>query len=311
MSRLLHSSPLARRLLPVSIVLLVVTAFLPPAVGAWPGWFGRLLLFFVAPISEPVRGIASWLSPPEPKTQDTAIAAIQQQAEGYRQQLLRAQVEVEQLRQQITDLQRGALLNDLPVRQMHASVIATSSDLTSHLLRIKAGTAQGVEVNSVATVKGLQLLGRVVNADRRTCEIQPITSPAAGQIRGVVMLSDMIRGPECLLEPRGDGTLVGPVEDLRQWPPGIVLPEGTQPGDPVRVKVRQTVQLFDPSWPKSSQMLTIGVIEEVQPAPDQPLRQVITVRPTLRLERVSEVVLRYSAADEADGGERAGEDGDQ
>lgn len=302
MSRLLHTSPLARRSLPIMIVLLTVTAFLPPGAGNWPAWFGRLLKFFVAPVSQPIHGLAGWLSPAEDvRGDDQALRAVQQQAEGYRQQLQRAQLEIEQLHTQIADLQLGRQLNpDLPVRQMHAAVIGTSSDLTSGLLWVKSGRGDGVEINSVATVRGQQLLGRVVLSEQRSCQVQPITSKAAGQIRGVVMLTDLARGPECILEPKGDGTLVGPVEDLRQWPPGTLPPPDAPAGDPVRARVGQTVRLLDPSWPKSSQMLFIGVVERVDPAPNQPLRQVVTVRPTLRLERVSEVVLRFSAVD-ADG----------
>lgn len=298
MSRLLHTSPLARRLLPITIGFLVITTFLPPAVGAWPAWFGRLVRFFIAPISQPVRGLAGWLSPAEqPRGDDQVSESLRLQAEGYRQQLLRAQLEIDQLRTQISDLQLGRQLNpDLPVRLMHAAVIGTSSDLSSSLLSIKAGQADGVEVNSVATFRGQQLLGRVVSSDQRSCQVQPITSSHAGQLRGVVMLTDLIRGPECHLEPAGDGTLVGPVEDLRQWPEGSQPPEDAVQGDPIRARVGQTVRLQDPSWPKSSQALFIGLVERVEPAPDQPLRQIITVRPTLRLERVSEVVLRFSAA---------------
>lgn len=299
MPRLSHPSPLARRLLPLAVASMAVTAFLPPAAGGWPRWFGGLVQFFVAPISQPVRSLAGWLAPAdEAEAGGEAARALQQQAEGYRQQLLRAQLDIEHLRGQIAELQLGRQLNpDLPVRQMHAAVIGTSSDLASGLLWIKAGRADGVEPNSVAAVRGQQLLGRVVRSDERTCHVQPITTRAAGQIRGVVMLSDLVRGPECLLEPRGNGTLTGPVEDMRSWPPGAPRHADAAPGDPVRPLVGQTVRLLDPSWPRSSQMLIIGVIEQVEPAGDQPLRQVITVRPTVRLERVSEIILRFVAPD--------------
>jgi cell shape-determining protein MreC len=305
MPRSLHSSPLARRLLPVSIGILTITAFLPPSVASWPSWFGGLLKFFIAPISQPVRGLAGWLSSAEePLESNSAIANYELQIEQYRQLLLRSEREIEQYRQQIADLQLARQLNpELPVRLMHAAVIGSSSDLSSRLLWIKAGTSDGVEVNSVATVRGQQLLGKVVLTEPRSCQVQPITSTAAGQIRGVVMLSDLIRGPECLLEPKGDGTLVGPVEDLRQWPVGTIPPPDAVVGDPIKAKVGQTIRLQDQSWPRSSQALFIGVIEKVEPAPNQPLRQVITVRPTMSLERVSEVVLRFFSSQDAGGRE--------
>ncbi|HLO40409.1 MAG TPA: hypothetical protein VK176_05240 [Phycisphaerales bacterium] len=300
MPRLIHSSPLARRLLPVTIGILSITAFLPSSASSVPSWCGRLLKFFIAPISQPVRGVANWLSPAEePTDKSSAITNLELQVEQYRQLLLRAERDIDLYKQQIEDLQLGRQLNpDLPVRLMHAAVIGGSSDLASRLLWVKAGTSDGVEVNSVATVRGQQLLGRVVNADPRSCQVQPITSLQAGQIRGVVMLSDLVRGPECILEPKGDGTLVGPVEDLRQWPAGSAPPPDAVAGQPIHAKVGQVVRLQDERWPRSSQALFIGVVEKVEPAPNQQLRQIITVRPTMSLDRVSEVVIRFFSKDD-------------
>ena len=47
-------------------------------------------------------------------------------------------------------------------------------------------------------------------------------------------------------------------------------------------------------WPKNAQYLVVGTIERVEPNPAMPLRPTIVVRPSLRLERVSEVILRLS-----------------
>jgi cell shape-determining protein MreC len=311
MSRPPPSSPIAQRLLPVALVVLVITSFLPPGWGEWAGAFGRLVRFFVAPISQPVRGLTGWLSPPDERGPETQVVrSLEDQAESYRQQLLRTRQENEQLRDLIAELQRGIRLNpDLPVRQMHAAVIGNSSDLESSLMWIRAGSSDGVDVNSVATARGLQLLGRVVASDGKTCHVQPITSRRAGQIRGVVMLAETAVGPECLLEPQGDGTFRGPVEDLREWPSGVPLAPDHSAGQPVRAVVGQSVRLRDPNWPKSSQMLMVGTVESVEPAPDQPLRQIVTVRPTLRLERVSEVVLRLSTPGDDEPAQRPSAEG--
>jgi hypothetical protein len=87
-------------------------------------------------------------------------------------------------------------------------------------------------------------------------------------------------GLECLLSPSADNTLRGPVEDARGIEPS--------PG--------QIVRLADSDrWPASAQMLLVGRVESVEPDPNQPLRKVVIVRPSLKLDRVSEVVLRISA----------------
>lgn len=103
----------------------------------------------------------------------------------------------------------------------------------------------------------------------------------------------MLDNPEarllCQLEPIGNGTLRGPVF-RPEAPAGS--PEASAP-EPA---VGQTVRLDDDAdrWPRHAQMLIIGRVERVDPNPDMPLRKIITVRPTLALDRVSEVVLRIS-----------------
>lgn len=297
----------AKRLLPVMVLVLTCLAFTPSRFTGWVTWLGGLAEFFVAPISQPFFALSRWLSPAERRPHDDeALRALEDQAEGYRQQLLREQQVNSQLREQIRELQRGIAINpDLAVTQLTAPVIGVSSDLTSGLLRVRAGARESVEVNTVATARGLQLLGKVVSVASRTSQVQPMTDKVAGRMQGVVMASEVAIGASCLLEPLGDGTLRGDVEYERSGEINTA-PDGTVGGGaPFIATVGQTVRLSDPTWPRSAQMLVIGLVERVEPKPDQPLRQVITVRPTLRLDRVSEVVLRLSrdAAEPAQGRE--------
>ncbi|HZW10279.1 MAG TPA: hypothetical protein VFF69_10290, partial [Phycisphaerales bacterium] len=94
-------------------------------------------------------------------------------------------------------------------------------------------------------------------------------------------------GFACKLRPAGDGTLKGDVGD-----PGAQGSRLIQPG--------QVVRLFDRHWPASAQMLVIGAVESVEPAPDSPLRPVIVVRPTVALERVTEVIVRITPEERED-----------
>src|SRR5262249_3543996 len=80
--------------------------------------------------------------------------------------------------------------------------------------------------------------------------------------------------------PLGDGTLKGPVSTE-----GLSGPEpNLQPGQIVRLDDQER-------WPRHAQMLVIGKIESGEPSPDQPLRKIVTRRPTLLLDRLREVVL--------------------
>jgi hypothetical protein len=88
-----------------------------------------------------------------------------------------------------------------------------------------------------------------------------------------------------VLEPVGDGTLKG---DVLRIGPGS--PEATG-ALPIPV-VGQVVRLDDTGWPDSSRMLIVGRVESVSTSPEDPLRPVIVVRPTINVERLAEVLLR-------------------
>lgn len=290
----------ARRGLLIAIAVLCVLAFVPSRWTWWAGDLGRLVQFFAAPISQPFAAASRWAAPATRHRDEAEVAGLKDELEATRSKLMRVEAENGRLRDQIQELQRGIALNpDLPVQPVLAPVYGSSSDLSAGLLRVRAGTKQGVDVNSVATTSGLQLVGRVVSAGSRTCTVLPITSKAAGSLRAMVMVDQTSNGLACTLTPEGDGLLRGPVEDRRG--PGSA---------PVEPRIGQSVRLADPDhWPSNSQMLLIGEVVSVEPAPSQPLRKIITVRPTVeRLDRVSEVILRVTPTppDEEEGGRRKG-----
>jgi cell shape-determining protein MreC len=51
-------------------------------------------------------------------------------------------------------------------------------------------------------------------------------------------------------------------------------------------------------------MLIVGRVESVSPSPSDPLRQVIVVRPTVNIERLSELLLRLQAMGGVEGAAR-------
>lgn len=278
----------ARRMLPATFVLLGVLMVLPLRWTAWLGGLGQLMQTVVAPISHPLSGLSRYLFPAG-RTRDESdeLRALQENMESSRVQLAQALDENDRLRVMIRELQRGLALDpELVVQQIVVPVLGAAGDLAEPLLTIRAGKRQGVDQNTVAMAFGLQLLGRVVNAGERTATVAPITSRAAGGLGAVVMLdpANPANGLACTLSPRGDGTLVGDVEDRR---------DGAT-GNPVEPPVGADVRLRDAAhWPRSAQMLLVGKVEKVEASPKQPLRKVVTVRPTIEnIERVSEVVLR-------------------
>jgi hypothetical protein len=288
MARIVPQSVFARRVLPASIVALAFASLAPPGIIGWVGGLSSVATTLIAPVSHPMALLSRWLRPEGPSDADPAlIEALESERDLYKTAFLRADAENRRLLRTIEELQRGIALNpDLAVRQVSAPVIGVSSDLSSGLIRVKAGRNAGVDPGAVAAASGLQLLGRVTEVSARTCLVLPITSRRAGALLGRVMVDELANtGLTCSLEPRGDGTLAGPVEDRRDPATGQII----------EPRVGMTVRLDDPDhWARSAQFLVIGRVERIEPA-TQPGRRVVVVVPTIpNLERVSEVVLRLS-----------------
>lgn len=107
------------------------------------------------------------------------------------------------------------------------------------------------------------------------------------------------RGIRCLLFPNRSGRLAGDAEVLNPTA-GRPSPPKPEPGMVVRL-----LDASEGAWPRSARMLVVGVVEMVEPNPDQPLRPLVTVRPTVQLRRLSEVVLRIPV-DEGERGDAGG-----
>lgn len=293
MSRPASQSAGQRRLLPGAILLMIVLSFLPVRFGEWVDWFGDLTLRIISPISHPIAQVSRRVTTADPEAGDPRRVR-ELREERDRMQLLyrQAMEENRRLRDLIDELEGGLAIDpSLRIRQLAAPVVGTSSDLTTTTLRVRAGREQGVELNTVAVVRGVQLVGRVENTSARLCQVRPLTDRRGDSVRGRVIFREDGAGPTAELRPTGRGTLRGPVagwqNDDRLG--GYELERG------------MIVRLDDDTWPRHAQMLVLGEVERVEQSEDSALRYIVTVRPTVQLERVSEVVLRIAEDSEADG----------
>lgn len=294
---LVHSHRARRLALPAAVAVAALLTILPLRWVGWVGYFQDLTLTLVGPLSGQFEKLLRWRSPVLTSEEQKELAEAREQRDHYQMLYYRATQDIEELRERIEQLQQGIALNpDLPVTVYAVPVIARSSDLSSGLFTVRAPARLGVVRGTVATAGGVQLIGRVTDLTERTATVQPITDRAAGPTNGVIIFDeDTTKRVACRLEPVGDGLLRGPVEDVKD--------SATQ--EAIVPRVGQTVRLLDPElWPKSAQMLVIGKIESVNSAPDQPLRKIVTVRPTTRLDRVFDVVLRLTGEAERDEAER-------
>lgn len=288
--------------------LLVITSLLPARALKWASWVADPVQSIIAPWEHALGWAAAWArnraEPSRLSAEDqAAMDEIRRERDAAEFALVQARAQIDELRKRIAEVARGMELNNLPVIPVAAPVIGGAADLSTRALTIKAGRNRGVEVNNVAVVGGVQIVGKVTRVRERDCIVLPITDRAAGVIEGRVMINDTTPGPMCQLQPDGKGALEGKVADSPQSldANGRVLP--INPGTLVR--------LYDTSWALSGRGLIIGKVVASEPLADSPQRSFITVVPVEPIERVSEVTIRTSApepdtAEKGEGGKGGG-----
>jgi hypothetical protein len=279
MVRPAHAHPFARWSLPLAVLALAASSVMPLRWLGWARWFSEQSFVVVSPIAHPVTRAVDLIIPPAGLGAEGTERerTLRDELERSRVRLLQAEQRTRELEALIEQLSRGALLQpDVEVSQLPREVIGEAGEM----LVVRTGTEEGVHRGAVITAQSVQLVGRVSDADRLTSTVLPITARGAMKILGVVVLDEESgRRATCVLEPAGDGTLVGEVS-----PP--------EDGRADEIQVGQAVRLFDEQWPRHAQMLVIGAIERVEPSPAQPLRRQITVRPRVNLRRAGEVIVR-------------------
>lgn len=277
---------------PLAVGLLVVASLLP---SGWLSWLQSLSALVIVPTG-PISAVAYRLTrsaiPAEAVENVERVRILEEERQGFETLYLKERAENQRLRDLIRELQGGLALNpQLAVRQMPASVIGASSDLSSGILKVRVGSSGLVDANTVATTTGLQLVGRVVSTAGPICNVQPFTRKAAGKIQVRIVTG----GPDlplmANLTPTGDGTLRGEV--------GVIRPLLGADAPTPEVAQGMIVRLDDPQWPDNARMLVVGRVESVEASEDQPLRKVIVVRPTVDVARVTEVLLRLPPAEPA------------
>ena len=303
-----HPSTKAPRtpLLALSALLLTL-ALLPPNWIGFVGWFAGVLDLLVAPVQSPVAASVRWLrGPARPAADDPALAELRRQADELKAQRLQDWDEIQRLRRQLVTLQRAPLLDSAaPIAQLVAEVIGAHADAASSLLKLKAGSLNGVPTDAVAVVDGVHLVGRVVDVEPRLCRVRPITDRSAGPIDGIIIPSDPgpLLAPDPLalsletpLTPTGDGRLSGPVE-VRSSRPDLPMPE-IKPG--LVVRLRGSPRPGGSPWPAPARMLILGTVERVETASND--RPIIFVRPAYSTTDLAEVVLRWPSTPDASPG---------
>lgn len=272
-----------------AIVILITLSLLP---SRWTGLVTQIdtvARYLVAPVSGPVTRLARWLLPPRgPQGIDAeGLARLEAEVSHWKSLYLQALARNEELQRQNQELAgHRQLPGEMPVDLVRASVVGGSPDPAAGLLLVKAGKAQGVEVNTIAVVGGAQLAGRVERVDQLTSEVRLITSTKVKEVipAAICVGDDPSEWLECNLYRQPGGLLRG------AFPHNAKLAPRVAEGQEVRLTDKGSI------WPSSGRLLLVGTVTEVQASSSGSLPRYVVVRPTVdRLELVSELILRVPA----------------
>ncbi len=269
----------ASRVLALSICAMVVTTFLPARMLNWARVPGRITQRLTSPPADLVKVAGDWLVKAEPAQHPEPLVG---QIDQLRALVHRLEQDNARLRRQVEELSGVRSTQTEPMRLLTTSVIAGTTDPTGRLLRLRSGRRDGIEPGSVASVRGQHLLGRIVNLDDAMCDVLPITDQNAETLMVQIYEEDGTKTELFFdLTPTGEGTLKGP---------GRYVTEGLEQ-TPRVAEIGQIAKLSDENW-VGHEGLIVGTITAVEPSPQSPLRQVVTVTPIVDTRRVSSVVVR-------------------
>lgn len=282
------SSGRAGGLLILALLAALILSFLPQRALSYLAGPRRLVQYILYPVSDPVRALASRLRPAAPTPDDAQVAHLRGEIEKFKELYFKALATIDEKQRLIEALQQSAAIAEGPIRPLHAAVIAISSSGIGGTIQVRAGSRHGVERSTIASTGGVQLVGRISDVGPRVSTVTLLTDRNSGTIDGVILADDGTRQAEIRnLRPLRDKRLLS----------GQVRYTSPPAPDP---KVGDMVRVDDPSWPRAAQRLVIGQVVEVQTIVGG--RIVVTVRPTVELERLGEVVLLLSPASPDGGG---------
>lgn len=288
-----------------------------PASVLWPlHTAGNLLSLAVSPIEAPLTQGLRWLrGPSRAEGESERLRAALDESQQWRTLYMMEAADAERLRDRISNLEASLALDPaLRVRLVTAQVISVRSDGAVRFVKVKAGASDGVTRDTVATVGGIHLLGRIDEAVApRLSHVLPVTDRASRPFRAVLLTPDgavpaalppdaLSSAPACLLKAAGNGTMEGDVVVARPDPTRPAA-EG-QAGNASVATVGMVVYLADPAWPAHAQMLIVGKVERVERKENT--RQVVVVRPMFSVDELGEVVLRSGGGGGSGGADGAG-----
>ncbi len=265
-----------RRLLALSVVLLVIGSLLPSQIAV--GISARphdLLIAVTAP--------ASWLQLKLTDVRDrpgVGPASLGHTDDDYAQALrqnanLRARLDEANRRiEKLSQIRRLGLTGE---RLLETRVLGRSGQGGEQVLTIGAGTRDGV-VRGQTVVDGVNLVGRVVSVTPSRATVRPgATLPAGLVVR--------VGPPKPQAERKAAQLLVKPSEDGDRFTTERVSVS-------LQIQVGDWAQLDDRNWPAQAQGFVVGRVTRVVKDEEDPLQhRIVTVVPSRPLHALRDVTV--------------------
>ncbi|MGQ0626739.1 MAG: rod shape-determining protein MreC [Phycisphaerales bacterium] len=255
-----------------ALALLLLLSTLPPAtlgfVGALSGAVRVVLLPEQAAINWALRGLSKAGRGP---AESDELARARKEAAVYKDRFYHEAEDNERLRGRIAQLERSIALEPrAAVTPRTVPVIGLQAEGNFRFLTLKAGRGEGIEPGqSVATIRGVVLIGRIVDADAFSCKVLPLNDRNAAAFTAAIIPAETTPDGEigidvfesaitCNLAPTGDGLLAGDVRVLRQSEVAANAKPAPPPAEGMIVRLR------DERWPRLAQMLIVGRVIRVE-----------------------------------------------
>ncbi|MBC8309748.1 MAG: hypothetical protein ISR75_03605 [Phycisphaerales bacterium] len=276
-----------------------MTIFLSLIPASWLGWtsdLAALVRIPVTPISHIGIMFTSWVRPSlepsdlpsdEKERNELAIAERDHYRQMYHAQMLRATELADQLRE-LQSLPETALRNPQPPIIIQVDVTGNRpSDVSGTIeLKLIREASSRIRVGDIAIV-GRDIVGRISSVGMTRIGLMPTTNKEMGLTRAAIVPAhpSNTRSPllaEVILQSNGEAQMFAEV----------VATSGVKKGD--------LVQLDDSSWPEIGAGLTLGVVEDVMPLDEAPLRQRVIIAPRRIARNVSRVVVLGTGEDKTE-----------
>ncbi len=286
------------RPLVITTIVVVALSLLPTRwLVPWTADIGSIIALPLTPLGHAAGSAMAFVRPPSGQDLPSVseLDRILDERDAYRGRWHAARLQIEQLELELAQLQRARNAPELGVTSdwtpRTAAVVRHTPGGQGGLLRLNAGSRQGVRPGTVAVVDGDHLVGRVADGvGQLSSTLIPIGGTSEGtsndllaRIHPVDDSSDVVPGVSIRLRPIGRGLMQGLV--------------AREPGRPGLVEVGQPVRLArDPAWDDTAWGMLVGTVLSVESSEETPLRERITVQRTVLPERLLSVTLKLKDA---------------